>query len=115
MQIGAEPGRETAILSVCAHRDRTVDVKQAELGSAAMIVTQQTAKSLAAFDVTVNLADFVTGLPLTLALAGPANRQGRIAADAIFGHQYIYYKVGADTIEHNAMHPSRLLLPVVPR
>ena len=35
--------------------------------------------------------------------------------DAIFTHQYIYYKVGTDTIEHNAVHPSRLLLPVVPR
>ena len=35
--------------------------------------------------------------------------------DAIFTHQYIYYKVGTDTIEHNATHPSRLLLPVVPQ
>ena len=35
--------------------------------------------------------------------------------DAIFTHQYLYYKVGTDTIEHNATHPSRLLLPVVPQ
>jgi len=35
--------------------------------------------------------------------------------DAIFTHQYLYYKVGTDTIEHNAVHPSRLLLPVVPQ
>ena len=35
--------------------------------------------------------------------------------DAIFTHQYLYYKVGSDTIEHNTAHPSRLLLPVVPR
>ncbi len=35
--------------------------------------------------------------------------------DSIFTHQYLYYKVGTDTIEHNAAHPSRLLLPVVPR
>ena len=35
--------------------------------------------------------------------------------DAIFTHQYLYYKVGTDTIEHNTAHPSRLLLPVVPR
>ncbi len=35
--------------------------------------------------------------------------------DSIFTHQYIYYKVGTDTIEHNPNHPSRLLLPVVPQ
>ena len=35
--------------------------------------------------------------------------------DAIFGHQYIYYKVGTDTIHHDAKHPSRLLLPIIPR
>ena len=35
--------------------------------------------------------------------------------DAIFTHQYLYYKVGTDTIEHNAVHPSRLMLPVVPQ
>lgn len=34
--------------------------------------------------------------------------------DAIFTHQYLYYKVGRDTFWHNAAHPSRLLLPVVP-
>ena len=34
--------------------------------------------------------------------------------DAIFTHQYLYYKVGTDTLWHNAKNPSRLLLPVVP-
>lgn len=34
--------------------------------------------------------------------------------DAIFTHQYLYYKVGTDTFLHNAKHASRLLLPVVP-
>ena len=34
--------------------------------------------------------------------------------DAIFTHQYLYYKVGSDTFWHNAKHVSRLLLPVVP-
>jgi NADPH-dependent 2,4-dienoyl-CoA reductase/sulfur reductase-like enzyme/rhodanese-related sulfurtransferase len=33
----------------------------------------------------IEVRDVVTGLPQTLALAGPANRQGRIAADAMFG------------------------------
>jgi rhodanese-related sulfurtransferase len=33
----------------------------------------------------VEVRDVVTGRPCTLALAGPANRQGRVAADAMFG------------------------------
>ena len=33
--------------------------------------------------------------------------------DAIFTHQYSWYKVGTDTIHHSAKHPSRLLLPVI--
>jgi NADPH-dependent 2,4-dienoyl-CoA reductase/sulfur reductase-like enzyme/rhodanese-related sulfurtransferase len=33
----------------------------------------------------VEVADFVTGRPVQIPLAGPANRQGRIAADHIFG------------------------------
>ena len=35
--------------------------------------------------------------------------------DVIFTHQYLYYKVGTDTIHHGPRHPSRLLLPVIPR
>lgn len=34
--------------------------------------------------------------------------------DQIFVHQYLWYKVGTDTIQHNKQYPSRLLLPVVP-
>ncbi len=34
--------------------------------------------------------------------------------DSIFTHQYLWYKVGTDTFHHDAEHPSRLLLPVVP-
>jgi NADPH-dependent 2,4-dienoyl-CoA reductase/sulfur reductase-like enzyme/rhodanese-related sulfurtransferase len=33
----------------------------------------------------VEVTDFITGAPMLLALAGPANRQGRIAADVIAG------------------------------
>ncbi len=32
--------------------------------------------------------------------------------DSIFTHQYLWYKVGADTIQHSAAHPSCLRLPV---
>ncbi|MFO0791209.1 MAG: FAD-dependent oxidoreductase [Pirellulales bacterium] len=35
----------------------------------------------------IEVTDFVTGQPAQVPLAGPANRQGRIAADNIFGRQ----------------------------
>lgn len=38
----------------------------------------------------VEVRDFVTGEPIQVPLAGPANRQGRIAADHIFGRDSFY-------------------------
>src|SRR6185295_5131063 len=38
----------------------------------------------------IEVNDFVTGEPTQLPLAGPANRQGRIAADHIFGRPARY-------------------------
>jgi NADPH-dependent 2,4-dienoyl-CoA reductase/sulfur reductase-like enzyme/rhodanese-related sulfurtransferase len=38
----------------------------------------------------VEVKDFVTGQPTQIPLAGPANRQGRIAADHIFGRSSTY-------------------------
>jgi NADPH-dependent 2,4-dienoyl-CoA reductase/sulfur reductase-like enzyme/rhodanese-related sulfurtransferase len=38
----------------------------------------------------VEVTDFVTGLPTQVPLAGPANRQGRLAADHIFGREVRY-------------------------
>jgi len=38
----------------------------------------------------VEVVDFVTGLPTQIPLAGPANRQGRLAADAIAGKKIRY-------------------------
>jgi NADPH-dependent 2,4-dienoyl-CoA reductase/sulfur reductase-like enzyme/rhodanese-related sulfurtransferase len=38
----------------------------------------------------IEVKDFVTGDPTQVPLAGPANRQGRIAADHIFGRQVRY-------------------------
>jgi uncharacterized protein len=35
--------------------------------------------------------------------------------DSVFNHPYHAYQVGRDTVYHSARHPSRLLLPVVPR
>jgi NADPH-dependent 2,4-dienoyl-CoA reductase/sulfur reductase-like enzyme/rhodanese-related sulfurtransferase len=38
----------------------------------------------------VEVSDFITGEPALIPLAGPANRQGRIAADHIFGRDRVY-------------------------
>lgn len=38
----------------------------------------------------IEVTDFVTGNPTQIPLAGPANRQGRLAADAIAGHPVSY-------------------------
>ncbi len=38
----------------------------------------------------IEVKDFVTGMAAQIPLAGPANRQGRIAADNIFGHPSRY-------------------------
>lgn len=38
----------------------------------------------------VEVTDFTTGVPVLIPLAGPANRQGRIVADNIFGRDSIY-------------------------
>ena len=38
----------------------------------------------------VEIRDFVTGIPTMVALAGPANKQGRIAADNALGRKSIY-------------------------
>jgi NADPH-dependent 2,4-dienoyl-CoA reductase/sulfur reductase-like enzyme/rhodanese-related sulfurtransferase len=38
----------------------------------------------------IEVTDFVTGLPVHVPLAGPANRQGRLAADHVFGRQVRY-------------------------
>ncbi|MCP3923214.1 MAG: FAD-dependent oxidoreductase [Desulfobacterales bacterium] len=38
----------------------------------------------------VEVKDFVTGMPVIIPLAGPANKQGRIAANNVFGGKDIY-------------------------
>jgi len=38
----------------------------------------------------VEVSDFITGSPAVIPLAGPANRQGRIAAENIMGHKSTY-------------------------
>ncbi|MHC4994958.1 MAG: FAD-dependent oxidoreductase [Planctomycetota bacterium] len=46
----------------------------------------------------VEVTDVVTGSPMNLALAGPANRQGRLAADAMFGRSTIFRGVQATSV-----------------
>lgn len=46
----------------------------------------------------VEVRDFVTGAPCLIPLAGPANRQGRIAADAIFGRAAHFRGVQATVV-----------------
>lgn len=46
----------------------------------------------------VEVMDFMTGTPTLIPLAGPANRQGRIAADAIFGRKARYKKTQGTAI-----------------
>ncbi|MBI5569408.1 MAG: FAD-dependent oxidoreductase [Desulfomonile tiedjei] len=46
----------------------------------------------------VEIRDLVTGLPATVALAGPANKQGRIAADNVMGRKSLYNGVLGSSI-----------------
>ena len=46
----------------------------------------------------VEVADFVTGQPALIPLAGPANRQGRIAADNAFGRPSVYRRTQGTAI-----------------
>lgn len=51
---------------------------------------QSSDPSIYAVGDAVEEADFVTGKPVIVPLAGPANRQGRMAADNIFGREETY-------------------------
>ncbi|MBI9017485.1 MAG: FAD-dependent oxidoreductase [Phycisphaerae bacterium] len=46
----------------------------------------------------IEVVDFVSGTPALIPLAGPANRQGRIAADNIFGQKSSYHKTQGTAI-----------------
>ncbi|MBN1292248.1 MAG: FAD-dependent oxidoreductase [Candidatus Latescibacteria bacterium] len=46
----------------------------------------------------IEVTDFVAGIQTLIPLAGPANRQGRIAADNIFGRESVYKKTQGTAI-----------------
>ena len=58
--------------------------------SASMSISQTSDPDIFAVGDAIEVADFVTGEPTQVPLAGPANRQGRIAADNIFGRAVRY-------------------------
>lgn len=62
------------------------------IGGAIAVNQQQQTSDPAIYAVgdAVQVTHVVNGRPVILPLAGPANRQGRIAADAIFGRQAAY-------------------------
>jgi len=66
-----------------------------------------------AFEIDVHPASYVfkQGHRIRLELANGDSS----ATDGSFSHQYLWFKMGSDTIYHDAEHPSRILLPVVPR
>jgi len=65
-----------------------------ELGPRGGVVTndhlQTSDPDIYAVGDVAQVKDFVTGEPTQIPLAGPANRQGRIAADHIFGRDSVY-------------------------
>lgn len=62
-----------------------------ERGGILVDATMKTADShIYAVGDAVEVKDFVTGLPMMIPLAGPANKQGRIAADNAMGGKSVY-------------------------
>lgn len=67
------------------------DIKIGETGGILVNERMQTSvEDIYAAGDAVEVKDTITGLPALIALAGPANRQGRIVADNIFGIDSLY-------------------------
>jgi putative CocE/NonD family hydrolase len=64
------------------------------------------------FDIEIHPASYVfkRGHRIRLELANGDSR----LTDSYFAHAYLPYKMGTDTVYHDAERPSRLMLPVVP-
>ncbi len=86
---------DTTILAIGVKPENTLAVEAGlEIGSTGGIKTDAHMKtsddSIYAVGDAVEITDYVTRQPALIPLAGPANRQGRIAADNIFGRDSIY-------------------------
>ncbi|UCG64447.1 MAG: FAD-dependent oxidoreductase [Deltaproteobacteria bacterium] len=70
---------------------RGADLQIGERGGIKVDATMRTSDpDIYAVGDAVEIKDFVTGLPTMTALAGPANKQGRIAADNALGRRSIF-------------------------
>ncbi len=97
VQLGSEPPLETDLVIVAiGARPRTELAKGAglKIGERGGIVVddrmQTSNPDIYAVGDAIEVKDRVTGLQTLIPLAGPANRQGRIAADQVFGRDSRY-------------------------
>jgi len=99
LSIKTENGRgvecDMAILSIGVkpeHRlAREAGLEIGELGGVKVAATMQTSDpDIYAVGDAVEVTDFLTGFPTMTPLAGPANKQGRIAADNVMGRRSLF-------------------------
>ena len=94
---------DLAILAIGVKPEATLAVNaELELGQTGGIKVNDNMQSsdpdIYAVGDAVEVTDFATGQPALIPLAGPANRQGRIAADHIFGRASTYRKTQGTAI-----------------
>ncbi|WP_425395773.1 FAD-dependent oxidoreductase [Aeoliella sp.] len=95
MNSGATIMADFVVLSIGVRPENTLAVKAeldvAERGGIQVNRHQQTSDAdIYAVGDAIEVTDVVSGTPVQIPLAGPANRQGRIAADHIFGRASQY-------------------------
>lgn len=86
---------DATLLAIGVKPESTLAVEAGlEIGTTGGIKVDETMKtsddSIYAVGDAVEITDFVTGQPALIPLAGPANRQARIAVDNIYGHKSVY-------------------------
>jgi rhodanese-related sulfurtransferase len=82
LAIGVKPEIELA---------KAADLKIGDVGGIVVDKHMRTSDpNIYAVGDAVEVTDFVSGKPVLIPLAGPANRQGRLAADNIFGRNSVY-------------------------
>lgn len=95
LSTGEKLAVDTAILAIGVKPENKLAVEAGlELGKTGGIKVnermQTSDPAIYAVGDAVEVTDFVTGAQALIPLAGPANRQGRIAADNIFGRDSVY-------------------------
>ncbi len=94
---------DLAILAIGVKPEATLAIEAGlELGSTGGIKVDEQMRTsdpaIYAVGDAVEVVDFATGRPALIPLAGPANRQGRIAADNIFGRGSTYKRTQGTAI-----------------